>query len=168
MAREKGSEVPEVTWCKPGERAALEVLKGKDESFLTKRRMGKYDELRNNPNIPGTLSNLSPYLHFGQIAAQRCAIGAIAFKKANPSAGKSVDNYLEELVVRRELSDNFCYYNDLYDSVKGAASWAQETLQAHANDKREYVYTKTALEEGKTHDSLWNAAQKELTVLGKM
>jgi len=79
-----------------------------------------------------------------------------------------VDNYLEELVVRRELSDNFCYYNDLYDSVKGAASWAQETLQAHADDKREYVYTKTALEEGKTHDSLWNAAQKELTVLGKM
>lgn len=168
VAREKGSEVPEVTWCKPGERAALEALKGKDESFLTKRRMGKYDELRNNPNIPGALSNLSPYLHFGQIAAQRCAIEAIAFKKANPSASKSVDNYLEELVVRRELSDNFCFYNALYDHLTGAASWAQESLIAHKKDKREYLYTKEQLELGKTHDNLWNAAQMEMVKFGKM
>ena len=89
----------------------------------------RYEELRNNPNNPGALSNLSPYLHFGQIAAQRCAIEAIAFKKQNPGASKSVDNYLEELVIRRELTDNFCFYNDLYDSVKGAASWAQESLK---------------------------------------
>ena len=169
LAVEKGqADVPEVSWCEPGERAALRSLKGEDGSFLTKRRMNKYDELRNNPNNPAALSNLSPYLHFGQLSAQRCAIEAIAFKKANSSASKSVDNYLEELVVRRELSDNFCFYNDLYDSVKGAASWAQETLQAHASDKREYVYNKQELEEGRTHDDLWNAAQKELTTFGKM
>lgn len=160
--------VHEVTWCSPGEKAAHAALKGKDESFLTKRRMNKYDELRNNPNIPAALSNLSPYLHFGQLSAQRCAIEAISFKKQNPSAAKSVDNFLEELVVRRELSDNFCFYNELYDSVKGAASWAQESLQIHATDKREYLYTKEELEGAKTHDDLWNAAQKELTHFGKM
>ncbi len=92
----------------------------------------RYEELRNNPNNPAALSNLSPYLHFGQIAAQRCAIEAIAFKKQNSGAAKSVDNYLEELVVRRELSDNFCFYNELYDSVEGAASWARESLKVSA------------------------------------
>jgi deoxyribodipyrimidine photo-lyase len=168
VAKEKGKGVPEVTWCKPGEKAALEALKGKEESFLTKRRMGKYEELRNNPNLPGALSNLSPYLHFGQIAAQRCAIEAIAFKKANASSSKSVDNYLEELVVRRELSDNFCFYNALYDHVTGAASWAQESLSLHKEDKREYLYTQDQLERGKTHDNLWNAAQLEMVNFGKM
>ncbi|UPR01897.1 deoxyribodipyrimidine photo-lyase [Chloropicon primus] len=169
LAREKGqSDVPEVSWCEPGEEAALRALKGEDNSFLTKMRMNKYDELRNNPNKPAALSNLSPYLHFGQLSAQRCAIEAIGFKKNNPSSNKSVDNYLEELVVRRELSDNFCFYNDLYDSVKGAASWAQETLQIHSSDKREHLYDKEALEQARTHDDLWNAAQKELTSFGKM
>eukprot|EP00213_Chloropicon_mariensis_P000313 CAMPEP_0197480958 /NCGR_PEP_ID=MMETSP1309-20131121/44295_1 /TAXON_ID=464262 /ORGANISM="Genus nov. species nov., Strain RCC998" /LENGTH=476 /DNA_ID=CAMNT_0043023065 /DNA_START=197 /DNA_END=1628 /DNA_ORIENTATION=+ len=169
MAREKGPpEVSEVTWCKPGEKAALAALKGAEDSFLTKKRMNKYDELRNNPTIPGALSNLSPYLHLGQISAQRCAVEAIMFKKQNPSSSKSVDNFLEELVVRRELSDNFCFYNDLYDSVSGAASWAQMTLQHHKDDKREYLYTREQLERGQTHDDLWNAAQKELVAFGKM
>ena len=32
---------------------------------------------------------------------------------------EAVDAYVEEAVVRRELADNFCFYNEHYDSVKG-------------------------------------------------
>jgi hypothetical protein len=33
--------------------------------------------------------------------------------------------------VRRELADNFCYYNKNYDSIKGAYDWAKKTLDDH-------------------------------------
>ena len=72
----------------------------------------------------------------------------------------SVEAFIEEAVVRRELADNFCFYNqEHYDSIKGANDWARKTLHEHAQDKREYVYTKEQLEHGHTHDDLWNAAQ---------
>ena len=75
-------------------------------------------------------------------------------------AKDSVEAFIEEAVVRRELADNFCFYNqDHYDSIKGANGWAQKTLQDHAQDKREYLYTREKLEHGHTHDDLWNAAQ---------
>ena len=75
-------------------------------------------------------------------------------------AKESVEAFIEEAVVRRELADNFCFYNqDHYDSIKGANDWAQKTLQDHAQDKREYLYTREQLEHGHTHDDLWNAAQ---------
>lgn len=54
---------------------------------------------------------------------------------------KAVDVFLEELIVRRELSDNFCYYQPHYDSLQGAWDWARITLMEHALDKREHIYT---------------------------
>ncbi|CAK9015423.1 unnamed protein product [Durusdinium trenchii] len=76
--------------------------------------------------------------------------------------------FIEESVVRRELSDNFCFYNDKYDSLEGAAAWAQQTLKDHAKDKREHLYTMEELEGGKTHDDLWNASQQQMVQEGKM
>ena len=75
---------------------------------------------------------------------------------------------MEELNVRSSLSDNFCYYNDSYDSLKGAADWAQKTLQEHSKDPREFVYTLSQFESASTHDAAWNAAQLQLTRTGKM
>ena len=103
QALERGKDVPEVTWAVPGEKAAMAVL----DNFLTKR-MSLYG-LRNDPAKPQALSGLSPYLHFGQISGQRCAMKALEAKKG--SNGKAVDVFFEELVVRRELADNFCYYS---------------------------------------------------------
>ena len=75
-------------------------------------------------------------------------------------AKDSVEAFVEEAVVRRELADNFCFYNqDNYDSIRGANDWALKTLQDHAQDKREYLYTREQLEQSHTHDDLWNAAQ---------
>lgn len=79
----KGSEVPELDWCEPGEEAAMEVLMGSKAGFLTKR-FKNYATDRNNPLKPKGLSGLSPYLHFGQISAQRCAIEARNARKLSP------------------------------------------------------------------------------------
>ena len=49
--------------------------------------------------------------------------------------------FLEELIVRRELADNFCFYQPHYDSLEGAWEWARKTLMDHASDKREHIYT---------------------------
>ncbi len=139
----------------PGAKQANKVLK---EFILSIER---YSE-RNNPNIYGQ-SNLSPYLHFGQISAQR-----IALEISKLPQSEQRDSFLEELVVRRELSDNFCYYNQNYDTFDGFPQWAKNTLNEHRNDRREYVYTLDELEQSKTHDQLWNAAQTQMVKYGKM
>jgi len=79
-----------------------------------------------------------------------------------------VASFIEEMVVRRELADNFCHYNEQYDSLAGAAQWAQDSLAKHAGDPREYVYTQAQLENAETHDDLWNAAQLQMVEVGKM
>ncbi len=131
---------------------------------LLKKLIGhnNYDTTRNNANEQG-VSGLSPYLHYGVIAAQE-----IFELVAGEMIGTSKDSFLEELIVRRELSDNFCYYNKNYDSLKGAAPWALQTLDDHRTDIREYIYTKKEFEEAKTHDELWNACQNEMIQTGKM
>lgn len=82
MGRE-GLGVPEIDWCVPGEEAAMEVLKGQKDGFLTKR-IRNYVNDRNNPLKPKGLSGLSPYLHFGHISSQRCALEARALRKSYP------------------------------------------------------------------------------------
>ncbi|CAH9117247.1 unnamed protein product [Cuscuta europaea] len=160
----KGAEVPELEWCEPGEQAAMEVLMGSKYGFLT-NRLRNYSTDRNNPLKPKALSGLSPYLHFGQISAQRCSLEARKFQKI---CSKAVDTFLEELIVRRELADNFCYYQPQYDSLLGAWDWARKTLMEHATDKREHIYTREQLEKAQTADPLWNASQLEMVHYGKM
>ena len=150
--------VPEVEWLLPGEGAAMVRTKG----FL-KGGLENYSQIRSDPNLDGQ-SNISPYLHFGHIASQRVALLVNAAKI--PSQEKEA--FLEELIVRKELADNFCYYNENYDSFEGFPDWARKTLDAHRGDKREYRYSRKKLEAGKTHDDLWNAAQQQMVVRGKM
>ena len=76
--------------------------------------------------------------------------------------------FLEELIVRRELSDNFCFYNVNYDNPKGFPDWAKENHLKHRDDEREFIYTKDEFEFAKTHDDLWNVAQFQMMRDGKM
>lgn len=142
----------------PGEKAAEKMLK----DYLDNKH-ANYDEDRNDPNA-NALSNLSPYLHFGQISAQRVVL-ELSKKLGEINVN---DSFFEEIVVRRELSDNYCYYNEHYNSVKGFPNWARQTLEKHKNDTREYIYTSDQLENSQTHDELWNACQKEMLLTGKM
>uniref|UniRef100_A0A3P9J2S1 Deoxyribodipyrimidine photo-lyase n=1 Tax=Oryzias latipes TaxID=8090 RepID=A0A3P9J2S1_ORYLA len=148
--------VGEPKWAKPGTEAGLAML----ESFIDVR-LKLFGTQRNDPNA-AALSQLSPWLRFGQLSAQRVALQVR--KNSNPS----VPAFIEELVVRRELTDNFCFYNKNYDSVTGAYEWAQKTLKDHAKDKREYLYTREQFENAHTHDKLWNAAQIQMVTEGKM
>jgi deoxyribodipyrimidine photo-lyase len=150
--------VGEVAWLEPGEKAARRVLK----TFLHER-LARYEPGRNDPT-QGAQSNLSPYLHFGQISAQRVALETLRW--TGDMACR--DAFLEELIVRRELADNFCYYNERYDAVDGFPAWALRTLERHAGDPRVYVYTRGQFERARTHDALWNAAQLEMVLTGKM
>ncbi|MBN1948989.1 MAG: deoxyribodipyrimidine photo-lyase [Candidatus Cloacimonetes bacterium] len=126
-------------------------------------RLRKYSEASNDPN-QDVRSGLSPYLHFGQISAQRVALEMVK----SPLDQTIKDIFLEELIVRRELSDNFCFYNPDYDKLSGAPAWARKTLAEHLRDRREFNYLPDQLEERRTHDRLWNAAQKEMTIRGRL
>lgn len=153
-----GKELLGKQYVVPGMKAGKKALR----DFLDNRLRG-YDEARNNPAIDGQ-SNLSPYLHFGHISAAR-VVHEVSLTRA-PEADKRA--FLEELVVRRELSDNFCLYQEQYDSYEGLRQWAKTSLDAHRKDVREYLYTHEAFEHAKTHDRLWNAAQMEMVKRGKM
>lgn len=120
-----------------------------------------FTTLRNDPSID-RLSKMSPYLHFGQMSP---LFVALEIQKVN---SPGTDVYLEELIIRRELSMNFVFFNSAYDSFECIPNWAKETLELHSFDSREYVYSFKDLEHATTHDPYWNAAQKEMTREGKM
>jgi deoxyribodipyrimidine photo-lyase len=126
-----------------------------------KKKLDHYADLRNDPCFDAT-SNMSPYLHFGQISPLYIAL------KVLESESRGKEAYLEELIVRRELSYNFVYYNQSYDKFACLPPWAKNTLNLHARDKREYIYSIEEFEQAKTHEPYWNAAQKEMLITGKM
>jgi deoxyribodipyrimidine photo-lyase len=150
--------VPEINWLAPGERAARARL----DHFL-EHQLPFYEDRRNDPTQSGQ-SDLSPYLHFGQLAPQRVALEVAD----RPGQDASRQAFLEELIVRRELADNYCFYQANYDNFAGFPAWAQKTLNRHRADGREYLYTSEQLESARTHDELWNAAQREMVQRGKM
>lgn len=148
--------VPRTTRFRGGATTARRLL----TDFVT-NKLDHYDELRNDPNLE-YISHMSPYLHFGQIAPLHIALEIAAAAKPGGQA------YLEELIVRRELSVNFVHYNPRYDSFDGLPDWARLTLTEHERDRREYLYTTEELEGAQTHDPYWNAAQTEMVTTGKM
>ena len=150
--------VSELSWIKAGEKQAIDELK----NFID-QRLDFYEQDRNDPT-KYAFSNLSPYLHFGHISSQRVALEVLGSDCENINK----ESFLEELIVRKELADNYCFYNSDYKSIDGLALWARETLNYHRHDVRAYVYLKDEFEKAKTHDNLWNAAQNELLKRGKI
>jgi deoxyribodipyrimidine photo-lyase len=128
------------------------------QEFL-RQRLDRYED-RNNPNIEAT-SRLSSYFHFGHLSSQTVALAVI-------QTGQPHEAFLEELIVRKELADNYCFYNPHYDSFLGFPDWAKKTLDAHRLDKREYLYSLETLAKGMTHDDAWNAAQIQMVKTGYM
>jgi deoxyribodipyrimidine photo-lyase len=147
-----------IDWIEPGAGAA----KARMRRFIDEG-LSRYVDERNDPTRHAQ-SGLSPSLHFGQLSAQR-----LAREVQNASAPREAKAaFLEELIVRRELSDNFCLWRHDYDSVVCFPDWAKKTLNEHRDDPREYIYSFTQLRDAETHDPLWNAAQKELVIRGTM
>jgi deoxyribodipyrimidine photo-lyase len=130
--------VKTLDWIKPGE------IEAKKRLGVLLTNLKDYHLRRNNPTL-NALSHLSPYFHFGHISPQRVAI-----EITNSSLPKEdKETFLEEMIIRRELADNFCEYESRFD-------------------ERDYVYSPQQFEEAETHDPLWNAAQFQMSSTGKM
>jgi len=137
-----------------GGNEALKKLK----NFIN-NSLQEYDVMRNHPGLNYS-SGLSPYLHFGQISPLAVALKIIEYNNTG------AESFLEELIVRRELSMNFVYYNSNYDNIRCLPAWAHETLKNYELFPRDYLYTLSDYENYRTHDIYWNAAQYELLTKG--
>lgn len=182
LQKELGKYDPSVgsaTPYKGGYSKALQHLR----TFI-EERLEIFQTGRNNPALD-CQSNLSPYLHFGQISIRQVLDKVIASLEMSPEdffsivlsykpgshPDKKVNGALElfeEAIVRRELSFNLCRFNNNYDHYSIIPEWARRTLQEHTRDYRPYIYTVDQLEHAKTHDPYWNAAQMEMIKTGKM
>ncbi|MEW6012157.1 MAG: deoxyribodipyrimidine photo-lyase [Elusimicrobiota bacterium] len=131
-------------------------------NVFLKEKIYNYDK-RNDPSENLT-SDLSPYLHFGQISP----IEVIKETVKNKIQPDILDSFIDELVVWRELARNFTTYEKEYDKQSCIPDWAKKELDFHLKDKRGYVYSLKQLENCSTHDEYWNAAQKELVSTGKI
>lgn len=125
--------------------------------------LSDYGAARNKPDRDGS-SRLSSYLHFGFLSPVEVALAA----KNSDAADESKEAFLEELIVRRELSFNMTRLNPDYDSLKCLPEWVHQTMRKHADDPREKIYTLEQLENAETDDPLWNAAQMELVKTGEI
>jgi deoxyribodipyrimidine photo-lyase len=141
----------------------------------------RYADRHQEPTSAAT-SGLSPYLHFGHLGPHE-VLAAIASRQGwSPdrlgvpagaregywglSAG--LEAFLDQLVVWRELGLGFCAHREDHDRFDALPSWAARTLERHARDRRPWTYTLEELEEGRTHDEVWNAAQRQLLRTGEM
>ena len=126
------------------------------ENFI-KNKLQYYAEYKNDIS-KDVLSGLSKYINLGFISSQRVALEVI--KSGVNDINKEV--FLEELIVRKELADNFCLYGNSFKDFSGISNWAKMSLNNHKFDIRPYIYSTEELENAKTHDTLWNATQIQL------
>jgi deoxyribodipyrimidine photo-lyase len=122
----------------------------------------RYDKTRNESSVDGS-SRLSPYLHFGFLSVNEIVE---AVNDNTEVSKESRESFLEELIVRRELSYNFTRHNPKYDSLESLPAWVQQTMREHIEDIRPDIQTSEQIESAETYDELWNAAQRELIETG--
>jgi deoxyribodipyrimidine photo-lyase len=132
--------------------------------YFLENNLRRYAKTSNQPSEKST-SGLSPYLHFGQISSLEVAL---AVKEYAAEHKLIADEFLEELIVRRDLAFNFARFGSKPDTLGALPNWAQATLRKHAKDKRDPIYTRDQFERAATHDALWNATQREMLRDGKI
>ncbi|MDW7644419.1 MAG: FAD-binding domain-containing protein [Desulfuromonadales bacterium] len=162
---------------KGGPLAAREAM----EDFL-QHKLSRYAAERNEPEADVT-SGLSPYLHFGHISAHQIVHELLQAQDWSPHRLESkprgqkegwwgldvnAEAFLDQLITWRELGFNMCAHNPNYDRYESLPPWARASLEAHADDPRQYLYTLAEFAAGATHDPLWNAAQRQLVREGRM
>lgn len=135
-------------------------------SFV-QHQLARYDEMRNHPEADGT-SQLSPYLHFGNIGPITIALAVQRAAEQGSVPGATAERFLDQVIGWRELSVLFVRYNPNYDNWECAEPWAQKTLLEHVSDARPARYTLDQLERAETYDELWNAAQRQMVDTGWM
>lgn len=160
-----------------GSRAAMARL-----SHFIGHGLPRYHEARNQPDADAA-SGLSPWLHFGHIAAHRVFADVVTDAgwtsrrlAARPNGAREgwwgappqVEAFLDELITWREVGFNFAALRDDYDQYESLPAWALASLEAHAADPRTQCYTLGEFAAAATHDPIWNAAQRQLAREGRM
>lgn len=160
-----------VTGLRGGAQAARTQL----HLFLGER-LPVYAEQRNEPERAAT-SELSAYLHFGHLSVheiftrlaerENWDFGQLGPENKGQRAGwwgmsTHAEAWLDQLVTWRELGYNFCRYRTDYDHYTSLPDWALSTLEQHEDDPRPYLYSLDDFVRARTHDPLWNAAQRQL------
>lgn len=145
-------------------------------------KLERYHSERNHPDEDAS-SGLSPYLHFGHISAHEifhalCQVEQWPAERLFPRASgqregwwgmsEGGEAFLDQLITWRELGFNMCSKRDDYDRFESLPNWAREELAAHEKDDHQYLYSLEELESARTHDPLWNAAQRQLLLEGCM
>lgn len=145
------------------------------------RRLASYNHDRNEPDSDGS-SELSPYLHFGHISPHE------VFQKLMEKVGwhpgmlhkpngkvngfwgvrEDAEAFLDQLCTWREIGFNMCWREPNFDRFESLPVWAQQTMNEHAADPREHVYSLEQLDAAGTYDSIWNAAQRQLVREGRI
>ena len=123
-----------------------------------------YKENRNQPQT-NSVSHMSKYLHFGQISPVWLALEV---RKHAAAGRQNVESFVDELLVRRELSMNWVEFNSRYADYESLPEWARATLTEHVRDRRPHIYSRAQLEAAETHDPYWNAAMREMRFTGYM
>ena len=167
--------VPPVGDARGGIVAGRSVL----SSFLAER-LPRYLE-RSHPDADAS-SGLSPWLHFGHVSAhevfarlarregwRESRLGKVTGSRAGFwGMSPEAEAFLDELVTWREVGFNMASKRPDCDRYESLPRWALETLARHAPDRREHVYAVADLAAARTHDPLWNAAQRQLLAQGRI
>jgi len=140
-----------------GRRAALDRL----SSFIGSGLIG-YAEGRNK--FPKHVSGLSPFLHFGFIGIHEIAEAVLR----SEAPAEDIDSFLEEAIIRRELSFNLCFFRPDHDSLSVLPDWAKKTIDAHRRDRRKPEFSYEQMEAAQTYDEVWNLSQRQLLACGTM
>jgi deoxyribodipyrimidine photo-lyase len=160
-----------------GRRAARDRL-----AAFVAERYPRYGEGRNHPD-DDVASGLSPYLHWGHLSAHEVFARVTEAEGWDPSrlaaeptgsrsgwwgTSASGESFLDELITWRELGYNAAAHQPGFDRYASLPEWARKTLAEHADDPRPHLYSLEALDEARTHDPIWNAAQRQLRQSGRM
>lgn len=132
------------------------------DDFIT-NHISSYHALRNDPSCDRQ-SQLSAYLHFGQISSREVWQRI----RGSGAEGDVVQAFIEQLFIRRELAINYVIHQPNYDRWEGLPDWSRRTLLEHQSDTREVVYSREQQQSAQTDDPNWNAAMRELVHTGKM
>jgi deoxyribodipyrimidine photo-lyase len=145
-------------------------------------RIDRYADERSEPGSDAS-SGLSPWLHFGHLSVHEVFDAVVRRESWTPERigkatgghregwwgmSRAAESFMDELVTWREIGFNLCSHRDDYDRFESLPDFAKATLEKHAADPRPHVYSREELDEARTHDPLWNAAQRQLVREGRI
>ncbi|MEM9646049.1 MAG: deoxyribodipyrimidine photolyase [Planctomycetota bacterium] len=151
-------------------------------SDFLNRNLSSYSDDRNHPDAQVT-TGLSPHLHFGHIASHEMVDRILDQEdwtpnRASPANGKNhgfwntsepAEALLDQILTWRGIGFNQAFrHPTTYDKLASLPEWAVKSIRETRRDERPYVYSLQDFEQARTHDELWNAAQREIVHTGVM